>query len=36
MVLDESGKIVNPGDDEDSEFEELIPIQRDDIAKDDG
>lgn len=34
--VDESWKIVNPGDDKDSKFKKLILVQRDDIAKDDG
>lgn len=33
VAFDESGKMVNPGDDEDSEFEELIPIQRNNRAE---
>lgn len=35
-VFDKLGELRNSGRDKDSDMEVLIPIQRDDIAKDDG
>lgn len=36
VILDESGKLENLGDEKDSDNEELVAVQGEDTAKDDG